>query len=285
MNRINCEKIAAAVAIGQPALIRAAVIAALENETGPAWIREAGKFLEFVADLSPRFSVFAEAGNIKLPFVSFSALPGADHCPGAGECLQFCYSFRAWRYPAAFFRQCQNSLLQKSAKGRAHILAALDSLLARPKFSARDSVDFRLFVDGDFTSAGNVRFWMDTLAARPKLAAYGYSKSWREILAFSRRYEFPANYKLNLSSGSIHGEKIKREISALPITRGEFIAVSIGRSVKSADHGTSAHNRELRAAHGGKAFTCPGKCGDCTPQGHACGSARFSGLDIIIAVH
>ena len=55
------------------------------------------------------FNVFTE-GNSKLPFYSWSTLPQWT-CPGAGDCLRFCYSFRAWRYPAAFCRQLQNTLL------------------------------------------------------------------------------------------------------------------------------------------------------------------------------
>ena len=48
-------------------------------------------------------------GNVKLPFLSFSTLPGVT-CPGASSCLDYCYSFKAWRQPAAFFRQVQNTL-------------------------------------------------------------------------------------------------------------------------------------------------------------------------------
>ena len=32
-------------------------------------------------------------------------------CPGAGSCVDWCYSLRAWRNPQAFFRQLQNTLL------------------------------------------------------------------------------------------------------------------------------------------------------------------------------
>ena len=55
------------------------------------------------------FSVFT-VGNMKLPFLNFSTLPAVT-CSGAGSCLNWCYSFKAWRYPSAFFRQCQNTLL------------------------------------------------------------------------------------------------------------------------------------------------------------------------------
>jgi len=79
----------------------------------------ATRFLEWFLDRSGPvpFSVFMAQGNSKLPFYAFSSLPGFD-CPGAGACLYgdndftpdnfgkgWCYSFKGWRYPAAFFRQ------------------------------------------------------------------------------------------------------------------------------------------------------------------------------------
>ena len=66
----------------------------------------------------PPFTIFAK-GNQKLPFWTFSTLPGVT-CPGAGDCLVnpedkskrgWCYSFSAWRYVTAYFRQLQNTLL------------------------------------------------------------------------------------------------------------------------------------------------------------------------------
>lgn len=56
------------------------------------------------------FSVWNVDGNNKLPFASFSVLPIVT-CPGASECITYCYSLKAWRYPASFFRQVQNTLL------------------------------------------------------------------------------------------------------------------------------------------------------------------------------
>ena len=41
------------------------------------------------------YNVF-KVGNSKLPFLNFSTLPGST-CPGAGECLNYCYSFKSWR--------------------------------------------------------------------------------------------------------------------------------------------------------------------------------------------
>ena len=228
---------------------------------------------------APRFKVFAEKGNIKEHFLSFSSTPIFD-CPGAGECKEWCYSLKAHRYPAAYCRQAQNSWLMYSVEGWDTIARELD------KFKPDTGViDFRLYVDGDFRDLDNVKQWFTILKNRPWLKAYGYSKSWNELLQYSKFNDFPANYTLNLSSGSVHGDDIKQAMKSLPITRGEFVAVSVGYKVKSTMHNDRLHQRELRKVYGKKAFTCPGKCNSCTVKGHACGSERFKGLDIIIAVH
>jgi len=282
MKVATLKVLAGYIAAGDNPTARAMIAAILETETGAHWRRDLAKLYETLGDGVPRFKILAKDGNSKLPFLAFSSLPGAGFCPGAGDCLQFCYSFRAWRYPAAFCRQAQNSVLMQSETGRRAILAALD------KFQDDETaVDFRLYVDGDFKDMAAVRFWMHALMARPWLNAYGYSKSFRELLEFD---EFtggvwPTNYRLNLSSGHKHGGETMAKVAALPITRGEFVAVEIGRKVRNSDHANRDHQAELRAVYGKKAFTCPGKCGTCTPKGHACGSARFTGIPIIIAVH
>jgi hypothetical protein len=280
------QKIAALIAADKIAELPALIDSILETETGAHWIRDLNKLKLTAIDNMPRFRVIAK-GNGKLPFLAFSSLPGRGFCPGAGDCLKFCYSFRAWRYPAAFCRQAQNSILLQSEKGRASILSALDSESNKIK-SPR--VDFRLYVDGDFSNRAQIAYWFNAIAARPKLAVYGYSKSWAEIIEHAETGgTMPANYLLNLSSGSVHGNGTKARMQQLPITRGEFVAVNIGRKVKSTDHGTKEHNRELRAAYktqtGRKGFTCPGACGDCTLSGHACGLDKFRNIDVIIAVH
>lgn len=280
MKMTSLQPISAAIAAGDRRGAIAAIDAALVGETGTSWQRELRKLADVCNDATPRFSVIAKGGNSKLPFMAFSSLPGIGFCPGAGDCLNWCYSFRAHRYPAAYARQAQNSILMQSEKGRESILAAIDSLR-----KGRDHVDFRLYVDGDFGSVADVQFWMDSLRDRPWLAAYGYSKSFAQLAAYNSVGDWPANYKLNLSSGHAHGDALLATIETLPITRGHFKAVAIGRKVRSTDHGDRQHQQELRDAYGAKAFTCPGKCGECTPKGHACGSDRFAGIDIIIAVH
>lgn len=241
------------------------------------WQANFAKLENVITSMQPAYSVFALNGNSKLPFVSFSSLPGVT-CPGAGACLDFCYSFRAWRYPAAFMRQCQNAFLLRH--NAPVIVQALQDVDATFK---GESYDVRLYVDGDFSSADDVSFWFDTIKAFPLAKVYGYSKSFAEILAYEG--EYPSNYMLNISGGHNASFETIEKVKALPITRGEFIAVSIGKKVKSTDHGTAATNKALREAFKIKAFPCPGTCGTCTGKGHACGMQALKGVPIIIAMH
>lgn len=233
--------------------------------------------MQSVINGNVEYSIFALNGNSKLPFVSFSTLPGVT-CPGAGQCLDFCYSFRAWRYPAAFMRQCQNAfMLRHNKPGIAEALHTVDT-----SFKGQ-SYDVRLYVDGDFSSVDDVAFWFDLIKQYPLAKVYGYSKSFAEILAYDKAY--PVNYMLNISGGHNASIATIERVKALTITRGEFIAVSIGRKVKGNDHGTIATNKALRDAYGSKAFPCPGTCGTCTGKGHACGMQALKGIPIIIAMH
>jgi hypothetical protein len=232
---------------------------------------------------APPFSVFVR-GNDKLPFWAFSTLPAID-CPGAGACLSFCYSFKAWRYPAAFCRQLQNALLMRHRPE--HVAAAWARL--------GHGMTVRLYVDGDIADARALRFWMYACAMRPDLRVYGYSKSWSIFLAHHAQGQaWPANYMLNLSSGSKYDEATQAAMQALPIVRGTFTAVKTATRANykeghEAQH--KAHLAELREAGRkalgtAKVFACPGRCGDCMPQGeHACGSARMTGIAVVIATH
>lgn len=249
-----------------------------KDDIGAHWKRDLTKLLAFISDGKPRFSVFAKDGNGKLPFLAFSSAPGKGFCIGAGDCLNWCYSFRAWRYPAAFCRQMQNAIMLQTESGKERILSALD--MFKPKTG---QVDFRLYVDGDFTGDSDVSFWFNALNDRPWLSAYGYSKSWQTLIDYNGIV--PVNYRLNLSSGSKYSDSVKDQLKIRSFVRGEFKAVNINHKVKSSDHGKREHQAELRRAYGKKAFTCPGLCGSCTKSGHACGSARFKDVDIIIAVH
>jgi hypothetical protein len=90
---------------------------------------------------------------------------------------------------------------------------------------------------------------------------------------------------LNISSGHLHNDDTVSRVKALPITRGEFRAVSIGIKVKSNMHGTKNVNDMLRIKSNEKIFPCPGKCGSCTGAGHACGLPQMKGRVIAIAIH
>lgn len=241
------------------------------------WQANFAKLENVITSMQPVYSVFALNGNSKLPFVSFSSLPGVT-CPGAGACLDFCYSFRAWRYPAAFMRQCQNAFLMRHNQ-----TAIVQALQATNDTFKGEAYDVRLYVDGDFANNDDVTFWFDTIKAFPLAKVYGYSKSFDAILAYGASY--PSNYMLNISGGHSASFDTIDKVKALPITRGEFIAVSIGKKVKGHEHGTPAINKALREAFKIKAFPCPGTCGTCTGKGHACGMQALKGVPIIIAMH
>ena len=242
----------------------------------------------FIADGSKApFSIFAEKGNSKLPsFVAFSSLPGVT-CPGAGDCLQFCYSFKAWRTPMAFGRQAMNAYILRFKPQL--IVAALDALMLKKKFS--EGFTLRLYVDGDFSSVSDFALWQGILKERQNIAAYGYSKSFNEILAYAKSgASFANNYVLNVSGGHNHNENTVKAIEALPITRGSFVAVPVAHKGRSIDHGNAEHRKHVQSAtkviHNVKtAFACPGQCNTCTSSGHACGSMKFKGITIGIAVH
>lgn len=245
-------------------------------------------------DRGERPDIFTE-GNGKLPFFAFSSLAGLD-CPQAGTCLYrggdqaagpmsgFCYSFKCWRYPDAFMRQLVNSLRLRTKAGRDEIVSAWMKL---PK-----GATVRLYVDGDFASPEILAFWMRLCFARPDLEVYGYSKSWRLLLSYDSATggRWPSNYLLNLSSGGSGTDEEKEAVSRLPIARGEFVAVAT-----LADHGNAYQSRrnagfadyarDVRTQAGRRVFVCSGKCGDCTPSGHACGSEKFRGVPIAIGIH
>jgi hypothetical protein len=87
------------------------------NQGSKAVKRDLDKLQTFLDTGVPAFSIWTQ-GNGKLPFLSFSAAPGEGVCPGAGDCLDFCYSFKAWRTFTPFARQLQNTILLDTQSGR-----------------------------------------------------------------------------------------------------------------------------------------------------------------------
>jgi hypothetical protein len=243
------------------------------------WGYFANKFIPWLKDTSskPHFTIFAK-GNSKLPFYAFSNLPIVN-CPGAGSCAKWCYSLKAWRYPSAFFRQIQNTILVKNRSS--HLTEAFNSI--------PNNSDVRLYVDGDFDSTNTMIFWFNLMNKRTDLKVYGYSKSWKLFVDYYENGgKFPNNYTLNLSSGSKYENRqdIVEVMNSLPITRGKFIAVDAGKkpSLKKV--------RESALAKGIKnVFVCPGKCGEClktkkSKNTHACGALDlFKNVNIVIGVH
>jgi hypothetical protein len=280
VNRETATKIASLASQGEFKTLTKYIENVL-HETNPnkkGWVAELKKISDFIqnSEYNPLpYKVFSK-GNSKLPFWQFSTLPMFT-CPGMGDCGNWCYSFKSWRFPQAFCRQVQNTILVKFHKHR--LLEHAKSLPLR--------TDVRLYVDGDIDSFDTLQFWMNFLKNRSDLKAYGYSKSWKLFIEYQEKgFTFPENYQLNLSSGSKfeHIGPIRAKMKSLPITRGDFIAIDAGKKPNK------KQLREIAKQTGiEKSFICPGKCGNCLKiQGkneHACGSSKLKNTTIIIATH
>ena len=99
-------------------------------------------------------------------------------------------------------------------------------------------------------------------------------------------YEFPNNYKFNISSGSKY-EYLKNDKTILnnKSYRGNFISFDLnGKRIKTTKR-TKEQNKTIRQAFDNKVFICPGICNTCTSVGHACGSEKFNNIDIVIPIH
>ena len=260
------------IASGNQADIINATIAIMKTPAfaSKGWQNNFSKLLSLFNSGIPAYSIFAK-GNSKLPFYAFSVLPGVT-CPGAGSCINYCYSYRAWRYPAAFARQVQNTYLMR-----------FNTAIIATSFKAlKGSFDFRLYVDGDFSNISDVTFWMNVIKTSPQCKAYGYSKSFALLLAYEITNVWPANYMLNISSGHNASPQMVNYVKQLSITRGEFIAVNIGFKP---EHGSKKTNDAIRSQFDEKIFPCPGQCGACTGKGHACGMPEMKHRIIAIAIH
>lgn len=296
--------------------------------------------------LGERWSVIAAKGNKKLPFAAYSEAPMAT-CPGAGVCrvpmdvelrrkmksrgLAWCYSFRAYRYPAAFSRLFLNTLCNYA--DREFAILRGDGPTAPPARATRTQLDaferersaaalrgrgsdgedrfgrvwmqyvkglvlaktahvrrgtskkhprlafFRLFVDGDVNFADCLVEWMEVCRQMADDGAdisrerrggreqtrhvevYGYSKCWAAFGDADRFYrhggvKWPANYTLNLSSGSVyHGGaddsqpgKVRKLVEGLPITRGYFEAIPLDRFLVKLEEETQRQKKHLPLA-------------------------------------
>ena len=274
---LEIGRAAASADVAQVKALLTALIGDDDISRRGTWAYYANKTLAHLNNAAPSpFAIWNLKGNIKLPFAAFSALPQVT-CSGAGPCLNWCYSFKAWRHPAAYFRQLVNTLLMTTEYGRTVISTATAKL--------PENIAIRLYVDGDFADVSQVAFWMDEIAKRPDLSVYGYSKSWRELLAYNGVW--PSNYLLNLSNGG-NAEHLRADVARLPIVRGDFLAVDIDKRLagKYADKAYKAAVRASAKKAGiDRPFVCPGKCGACTKSGHFCGRNDTSGVSVVIGVH
>jgi hypothetical protein len=248
-----------------------------------SWRRLIQRLARGLGDGEPLFTPIG-VGNDKLPFHTWSTLP-VFTCPGAGECVDWCYSLTSWRVAGPWCRQTQNTLLLRFDKGLVE-----QAVQAIPP----DRV-LRLYVDGDFDSVETLDFWMRTLLKRLDLSAYSYSKSWDIVWEWwhdiGRKWDAFPNYWLNLSSGGKAQKVSRQEMLGLPFVRGDYLSMPVDYHAKKGwdRYDDPAYHRAVREAGrtrlGLKVFSCPGQCGPCANGGHACGSPEFKGITIVNAIH
>mgnify|MGYP000905985750 CR=1 FL=1 len=240
---------------------------------GSAYLDNIAKLKNWLIDpvnRTPPYSIWVK-GNKKLPFWAFSTLPAAT-CPFAGECLVhptkkekdgtpkrgWCYSFRSWRNFTPFCRQLQNTILIR-IKDKSWIEKD-----ARTKFEKGQVV--RLYVDGDMDSVETIAYWFHFCARFPTNRFYGYSKSWDYFKKWGEQnnFEYPENYLLNLSSGTIMESTLKplefqnlvrsmfdlkHPKTGLNLVRGTFRAIS-GIKSKYPEHTEEELNNGSRIETG-----------------------------------
>ena len=264
--------------------IRSIALRIKKSSNGNGWKENLQKILFFLRTGNPVFNVFMPDGNKKLPFYAYSTLPVVN-CPGRGECAIFCYSLKAWQYPAAYCRQLQNTIIERF----------FPDILYRETEKIPEKSIVRLYVDGDFSSRKMVEKWFNIMDKNPSLKFYGYSKSWDELHGHGH---YPENYKIRLSSGGKIRRITGQKMSELPIFNGHFLAVKIDADdipkKNSVKFSLPLYHERVRQAGSElldrKIFSCPGSCGSCVKdiQGnnsHACADSRFRTIPIAIGIH
>jgi hypothetical protein len=121
-------------------------------------------------------------------------LPPVKTCPGAGECLRFCYGCKGtYKVFKKTISEAQNRRLEatKDMFFFANITSELQSMKKKP-------TAVRIHDTGDFYSQEYFNKWCDVASSNPDVLFYAYTKSLH--LDFSKR---PANLKL---IGSIGGK-------------------------------------------------------------------------------
>jgi hypothetical protein len=220
------------------ARMRAAVgyVLRQKRSSSPSLLGDNG--LPFGFPIDQQWSVIAPDGNKKLPFYAYSELPMAT-CAGAGACgvpftpaarrrkrdrgLGWCYSFRAWRYPAAFERQFLNTLANYADREFAIIAGANGESISDPRadydrrvqasirgnavrqwpslvrdlvltFSRRTrergAVSYlRLFVDGDIGPEDCIVQWMEVCRdLGPDAPDRAPGSGWIEVYGYSKEW-------------------------------------------------------------------------------------------------
>ena len=149
------------------------------------------------------FNVFKH-GNGKHPFINYSTIP-VTNCPGAGNCVNYCYSKNSMRFPLAVCSWLQNQILENHYFNLIEI--SFNDFINQSKYKKaienKGFINFRLYNDGDFRTKEILIKWMELLRSYdPSVKCYGYTKSLHFLKALAiEQYNFPSNYLTNISLG------------------------------------------------------------------------------------
>lgn len=163
------------------------------------WHKEAEMFVDYLHTGRP-FHPILTYGSKDASF-GFSTLPLLT-CPGAGECVAWCYSLKSWRYPESFFRQMQNFDLLR----RAHHDREVSELFEDEIQNLPEEEHIRLYRDGDFQDANDVLFWIALAEQFQDRMFWGWTKAFDAVRqAFEIGSEIPRGFRLRLSgNGRVH---------------------------------------------------------------------------------
>jgi len=235
------------------------------------------------------FNVFKH-GNGKHPFINYSTIP-VTNCPGAGNCVNYCYSKNSMRFPLAVCSWLQNQILENHYFNLIEI--SFNNFINQSKYKKaienKGFINFRLYNDGDFRTKEILIKWMELLRSYdPSVKCYGYTKSLHFLKALAiEQYNFPSNYLTNISLGGKYDAlKDSSLIKNLSIYRGEFISHKMDKVFKTSKGYQKQDYKDIKKAYKkDKIFICPLVCNSCSGAGHACGSDVFKDKKIIIPIH
>jgi hypothetical protein len=185
--------------------------------------------------------LFSYNSKLKRDNIFKFSLPMGKTCPGAMDCLEYCYMIFIYRLRGDVCRNAHNRNF-KLSKLPCFPAVAIHELKARQYIKR-----LRLHDSGDFYSQGYLNKWYKIAVACPEVLFYCYTKSLH--LDF-KRFKSLKNVKVIQSQGGKY-KLDKRMAHAVVIAPGAKVPVGYVNGSRS-DMVTIKHNRIYLYMKGGK---------------------------------